>query len=116
MRSKKNNRLAAGVGGLLGGGSAAQLEALKRYGQAIGLAFQIADDVLDVEGDTAALGKRVGQDVQHGKATYPALVGLEASRKQASELLDEALAAIYAFGAAAERLRQLARFIVYRKR
>ena len=50
------------IGGLLGGGSAVQLEALKRYGQAIGLAFQIADDVPDVEGDSAALGKRVGQD------------------------------------------------------
>ena len=74
------------IGGLLGGGSAAQLEALKRYGQAIGLAFQIAADVPDVEGDSAALGKRVGQDAQHGKATYPALLGMETSRQRAAAL------------------------------
>lgn len=103
------------MGGLLGGGSAAQLGALKRYGQSIGLAFQIADDILDVEGDSAALGKQVGQDVQHGKATYPALLGVEASRQRAAALLNEALAALSEFDGAAERLRQLARFIVNRK-
>ena len=103
------------IGGLLGGGSAAQLEALKRYGRAIGLAFQIADDVLDVEGDSAALGKQAGQDEKHGKATYPALLGLEASRRHAATLLNEALAALSDFDASAERLRQLARFIVSRK-
>ena len=106
---------AVSIGGLLGGGSAAQLEALKRYGQAIGLAFQIADDVLDVEGDSAALGKQVGQDARHGKATYPALLGLQASRQHAAALLDEALAAISDFDGGADRLRQLARFIVHRK-
>lgn len=103
------------IGGLLGGGSAAQLEALKLYGQAIGLAFQIADDVLDVEGDSAALGKQVGQDAQHGKATYPALLGVQASRQHATALLHEALAALGDFDHGAERLRQLARFIVNRK-
>ena len=106
---------AVSIGGLLGGGSVAQLEALGRYGQAIGLAFQIADDVLDVEGDSAALGKQVGQDAQHGKATYPALLGLQASRQQAASLLDVALAAISDFDGAADRLRQLARFIVNRR-
>ena len=105
---------AVAIGGLLGGGSAAQLGALKRYGQAIGLAFQIADDVLDVEGDSAALGKQVGQDAQHGKATYPALLGLEASRRHAAALLQEALAALGPFDGGADRLRQLARFIVHR--
>lgn len=103
------------IGGLLGGGSAPQLAALKRYGRAIGLAFQIADDVLDVEGDSAALGKQIGQDEKHGKATYPALLGMEASRHRAAALLNEALAALSDFDAAAERLRQLARFIVNRK-
>ena len=103
------------IGGLLGGGSAAQLAALKRYGQAIGLAFQIADDILDVEGDSAALGKQAGQDEKHGKATYPALLGLEASRQHAAALLSEALAALSVFDDGAERLRQLARFIVNRK-
>ena len=106
---------AVNIGGLLGGGSAAQLEGLKRYGQAIGLAFQITDDVLDVEGDSAALGKQVGQDAQHGKATYPALLGLEASRQRASALLDEALDVISDFDGGADRLRQLARFIVNRR-
>jgi len=103
------------IGGLLGGGSAPQLAALKRYGRAAGLAFQIADDVLDVEGDGAALGKQTGQDEKHGKATYPALLGMEASRHRAAALLDEALEALSDFDAAAERLRQLARFIVNRK-
>ncbi len=103
------------IGGLLGGGSAAQLEALERYGQAIGLAFQIADDVLDVEGDSTALGKQVGQDAQHGKATYPALLGMAASRQHAAALLHEALKALDDFDHDAERLRQLARFIVNRK-
>ena len=106
---------AVAMGGLLGGGSTAQLAALKRYGQAIGLAFQIADDVLDVEGDSAALGKQVGQDAQHGKATYPALLGLEASRRHAAALLQEALAALGPFDDSADRLRQLARFIVNRR-
>ena len=102
------------IGGLLGGGSAAQVAALERYGRAIGLAFQIADDVLDVEGDSAALGKQIGQDEKHGKATYPALLGIEASRHRAAALLNEALAALSDFGDRAERLRQLARFIVNR--
>jgi geranylgeranyl diphosphate synthase type II len=106
---------AVSIGGLLGGGSTTQLEALKRYGQAIGLAFQIADDVLDVEGDSATLGKQAGQDDKHGKATYPALLGVEASRQHAAALLDEALTALSEFDASAERLRQLARFIVTRK-
>ena len=106
---------AVAIGGLLGGGPAPQLAALKRYGRAIGLAFQIADDVLDVEGNSAALGKQIGQDEKHGKATYPALLGMEASRHRAAALLDEALAALSDFDAAAERLRQLARFIVNRK-
>ena len=103
------------IGGLLGGGTAVQLAALKRYGQAIGLAFQIADDILDVEGDSAALGKQAGQDEKHGKATYPVLLGLEASRQHAAALLNEALAALSDFDDGAERLRQLARFIVNRK-
>ena len=67
---------AVSIGGLLGGGTAAQLAALDRYGQAIGLAFQIADDVLDVEGDSAALGKQVGQDAQHGKADLSGPAGV----------------------------------------
>ena len=115
-RHKTAALLAAAVtiGGLLGGGSAEQVAALKRYGQTIGLAFQIADDVLDVEGDSAALGKQVGQDEKHGKATYPALLGMEASRRRAAALLNEALAALSDFDVAAERLRQLARFIVNR--
>ena len=103
------------IGGLLGGGSAPQLAALKRYGRAAGLAFQIADDVLDVEGDSAALGKQIGQDEKHGKATYPALLGMEASRQHAAALLNEALAALSDFDIGAERLRQMARFIVNRK-
>ncbi|WP_433885444.1 (2E,6E)-farnesyl diphosphate synthase [Pseudomonas vranovensis] len=92
-----------------------QLKALQTYAQAIGLAFQVQDDILDVESDTATLGKRQGADIARDKPTYPALLGLEAAKAYALELRDQALHALRPFDAAAEPLRELARYIVERR-
>ncbi len=94
----------------------AALDALTRYGEAIGLAFQIMDDILDVVGDENALGKRVGADAGHLKATYPALVGLEPARALAAEARDAALDALAGFGPEADMFRALARYIIERDR
>jgi geranylgeranyl diphosphate synthase type II len=101
-------------GALLGGAEDAAFAALTRYGEAAGLAFQVADDVLDVVGDQACLGKDVGSDQARGKATYVALLGLEEARKRARELRDLAVAALEPLGAPAEPLRQIAHYIVDR--
>ncbi|WP_259759177.1 (2E,6E)-farnesyl diphosphate synthase [Pseudomonas sp. GCEP-101] len=98
-----------------GRADAASLEALRRYAQAIGLAFQVQDDILDVESDTATLGKTQGKDQAHDKPTYPALLGLDAAKAYALALRDQALAALEPFGDSAEPLRALARYIVERR-
>ena len=104
------------MGGVLAGGSEAQLERLERYGMAAGHAFQVVDDILDVEGDTAILGKQVGSDEARGKSTYPSLMGLEASRQKARELVAQAQEAVAPFGEAAAPLRAIADYIVTRRR
>ena len=91
------------------------LKALKSYARAVGLAFQVQDDILDVESDTATLGKRQGADIARDKPTYPALLGLEAAKAYAHDLCDQALHALRAFGPDAEPLRELARYIVERR-
>ena len=98
-----------------GAATAADREALARYAQAIGLAFQVWDDVLDIESDTQTLGKRQGADLARDKPTYPALLGLDAAKAYALELCDTALAAIAPLGERAEPLRALARYIVGRR-
>jgi len=103
-------------GALAGGGDTAQLAALSEYARRVGLCFQIVDDLLDVEGNPAATGKGTGRDTTHRKATFPAIFGVEASRQRAAELVDEALAALAAFGPEAEPLRALARFVGRRDR
>jgi geranylgeranyl diphosphate synthase type II len=102
------------IGGLLGGGTPEQVKALQEYGHKVGWAFQITDDILDVEGDAALLGKDVGRDAQQAKVTYPALLGLDASRQQATALMQQGIDALAAFGSQAERLRQIAAYIVAR--
>jgi geranylgeranyl diphosphate synthase type II len=92
-----------------------QLHALQCYARAIGLAFQVQDDILDVESDTQTLGKRQGADIARDKPTYPALLGLDAAKAYALELRDQALEALRPFDAAAEPLRELARYIVERR-
>jgi geranylgeranyl diphosphate synthase type II len=79
------------LGGILAGASEAQIEALRRYGRATGLAFQIVDDLLDIEADAATLGKTAGKDVAQGKLTYPALLGADAARAEAQRLLEVAI-------------------------
>jgi geranylgeranyl diphosphate synthase type II len=108
-------RASVRAGAILGGASSESLAALTRYGDAIGLAFQIADDILDVEGTTEELGKDAGSDQARGKATYPALVGLEASKARAQELVQMALDALAPFDERAEPLRAIASYIVKRK-
>lgn len=102
-------------GALLAGASDAQEKTLRAYGQQIGLAFQIVDDILDVTGDDAKLGKQTGSDQRNDKATYPKVFGLEASRRLAREASEAALAALDRWGPAAEPLRAFARFIVDRE-
>ncbi|MCU1727866.1 (2E,6E)-farnesyl diphosphate synthase [Pseudomonas sp. 7P_10.2_Bac1] len=103
--------------GALASGRATEtaLNALSVYARAIGLAFQVQDDILDVESDTATLGKRQGADIARDKPTYPALMGLEQAKGYALELRDQALNALRPFDAAAEPLRELARYIVDRR-
>lgn len=91
-----------------------RLDALRRYGAAIGLAFQIQDDVLDVVGDTSVIGKTQGADAELDKPTYPVLLGLDNAAKRAQELVDEACAALSPFGDDGEPLKVLARFMVSR--
>jgi geranylgeranyl diphosphate synthase type II len=118
MHGKKTAALIAAstqAGSLAGGGSSEQVERLGRYGRAVGLAFQIVDDILDIQGDPALLGKKTGVDIARGKATYPAAVGLEQAEKDAQALISEALEALTEFDHRAEPLRALARYIVARK-
>jgi geranylgeranyl diphosphate synthase type II len=107
-------RAAVRVGALVGGATAKQFDRLDQYGAAIGLAFQVADDILDVEGGTDKTGKRAGRDVELQKVTYPAAVGMGKAKLRARALLDEALHALTVFGSSAEPLRQIAMFIVHR--
>ncbi len=117
-RSKTGALLTASVvsGGLYAGGSDAQIQSLRNFGQNIGLAFQIIDDVLDVTQTSEQLGKTAGKDTAHDKATYPALFGIEASLTKADELVAGASAALDSFGEAAATLRELAHFLVERKK
>jgi geranylgeranyl diphosphate synthase type II len=102
------------AGALIGGADEGVFAALTRYGEAAGLAFQVADDILDVVGDQAQLGKDVGSDQAREKATYVALLGLEEARQRARELRDVALTALDPLGESAEPLRSIASYIVDR--
>jgi geranylgeranyl diphosphate synthase type II len=92
------------------------VEALDHYGKAVGLAFQIVDDLLDVQGDEAKLGKRVGKDSELGKWTYPRFLGVDGSRRRARQLADEAVAALEPLGPRGDRLRDLALALLERDR
>lgn len=101
-------------GAILGGADPQQRRTLCRYGEVAGLAFQIADDILDIVSDQQKLGKDVGSDQRRGKATYPALLGLDGARKRARELREMAFAALEGFGDSARPLREIASYIVDR--
>ena len=93
----------------------AQLKRLDHFGKCVGLAFQVVDDVLDSEADTATLGKTAGKDAEQDKPTYVTLLGVQAAKKMAAELYRDALDTLSGFGEEARRLRELADFIVLRK-
>ena len=102
------------TGAVLGGASPEQFAALTVYGEKIGLAFQIVDDLLNVEGTTEQLGKTAGSDADRGKATYPAFFGLEETRRMAEETIAEARSALAKFGEMGSKLRELATYIYTR--
>ena len=103
-------------GAILAGAKEEELAALTLYAERFGLAFQITDDILDVTGDEAAIGKPVGSDVRNEKATYVTLTSLEEAKKLAEDAVNEAVAALDIFGGRAAFLRDLARFLLGRKK
>jgi len=109
-------RAAVRMGAIAAKADTQQLLALDRYAAAIGLSFQVQDDILDITSDTATLGKQQGADLIRDKPTYPALLGLDAARAKAAALHRDAIDALAQFGANAERLRQLSAFIIERDR
>jgi geranylgeranyl diphosphate synthase type II len=104
------------LGAIVAGARSEPRSKLEEYGRKLGLAFQIADDLLDAEGSEAKTGKRVGKDSRRGKLTFPGLVGVDESHHRAERLIDEACAAIAPLGAAAGRLTALARYVLERNR
>jgi geranylgeranyl diphosphate synthase type II len=118
LHGKKTGALfvaSLGGGARLGGGTAQQIAALREYGQKLGLAFQVADDLLDVESTAEQIGKRTHKDEARGKATYPSLIGIERSRQMAHDLAVDALEAISGFDHRAAPLRALASYAVERR-
>jgi len=108
-------RTAVRLGALAASARETDVERLTDYGAKVGLAFQIVDDLLDVVGSKEAMGKAVGKDRQQQKATYPALHGIEESRRMAAKLVEDACAALAPYRALADRLQAIARFLVARK-
>jgi len=102
------------LGAMSANASPEQLAALSKFGYALGLAFQVIDDILDVTQTTEALGKTAGKDQSVDKATYPSVIGLEASRQEAHRLTAEALGALEPLGAKGERLREIAEWMLVR--
>ncbi len=108
-------RASAKVGGILAGGGSEVIEALTSYGENIGHAFQVIDDILDVSGDTKELGKTVGSDERINKMTYPRLFGLDRSREIAKKLVDDAVSSLKLFSSGADPLREIARYLLERR-
>jgi farnesyl diphosphate synthase len=108
-------RFACTAGAILGRANSKDHDALERYGRALGEAFQIADDLLDVEGDAAALGKQTGQDAALGKTTFVTQLGIDGAKQRVRDLLARADSALSIFGAKGDVLRAAARFVAERK-
>ncbi|MBI5557899.1 MAG: polyprenyl synthetase family protein [Deltaproteobacteria bacterium] len=104
------------TGAIIGKANNDQFSSLTNYGNKIGLAFQIVDDMLNVEGTAEQLGKAVGSDAKHNKATYPSFFGIEKTREMAQDAVKGALESLTGFDDQAEPLRELAKYIYYRKR
>jgi geranylgeranyl diphosphate synthase type II len=116
-RSKTAALIRASItaGALCAGAGLNDAARLRRFGETIGWAFQVTDDILDVEESSAALGKTAGKDIAQQKATYPAVYGLERSHEIATELANKAIAELAAFGEKASRLKEIAEFLVLRR-
>lgn len=104
------------MGAVVASGTPEQIATLEAYGQRVGLAFQITDDLLDVQSSMSAMGKRVGKDAQRGKLTFPGLLGLDQSTSRARQLISEASEALEVFGEEADGLRSVAQFVLERNR
>jgi geranylgeranyl diphosphate synthase type II len=109
-------RASVATGAILGGGTDEQTDQLDKFGKYIGLAFQISDDILDIEGSTEELGKQTGVDAQRGKNTYPSNYGMEKSKSMLKEITASAIEAISGFDTKADILRQIAFYIMERKK
>ncbi len=109
-------RVSVRLGAIVAGAAAEQVTAVDTYGKCLGLAFQITDDLLDVQGTEAAMGKRVGKDAGRQKLTFPGLLGLDQSAGHARQLVDSACQALSGFGSSAAGLQALARYVLERKR
>ncbi|HAS17718.1 MAG: polyprenyl synthetase [Nitrospirae bacterium RIFCSPLOW2_12_42_9] len=119
MHMKKTGaliRASVRSGGIVGGAAPPRLLALTEYGENIGHAFQIADDILDVEGSIEDVGKTIGKDIAQNKNTYPAMIGLDESKALEKSLIDRAIEALNDFDESADPLRMIAKYIVERKR
>ncbi len=103
-------------GAILGGGSRQELDEIASYGNKIGLAFQISDDILNIEGDSEEMGKKAGSDEQKRKNTYPSVYGMERSKVILKESVDAAINSLKQFGNSADPLRQIAEYIIERKK
>jgi geranylgeranyl diphosphate synthase, type II len=116
-RLKTGALLTASVraGALVAGGSRAEVTRLTAFGEKFGLVFQITDDLLDVEGEAAEMGKVTGMDAKHGKATYPALLGADKARDWARRLMEEAVAGLAPLGERAAPLREIGRYLLVRR-
>jgi geranylgeranyl diphosphate synthase type II len=115
-KTAKMFRCATAMGAICGGATDEQLDRLSEYGLKIGLGFQIADDILDVNASSEHLGKTVGKDAKAAKCTYPAIVGIEKARQLEQKLAEEAMAELVPFGRKADTLRQLAMALLKRTR
>jgi geranylgeranyl diphosphate synthase type II len=109
-------RASVAAGALIGGGDVEQTKQIHTYGRNLGLAFQIRDDILDIEGDRQTMGKSVGSDARKQKVTYPSVVGLTEAKNIQTELVDEAIASLRGFDGRADPLRAIAQYIIERKR
>ena len=103
-------------GAVLAGGSAVQLETLREYGRLLGLAFQVTDDILNVEGDPSVMGKAAGTDVRRNKSCYPGILGLVKSKEFAQNLVQQAVSSLTGFDSGAAPLRAIAHYVVERKK
>lgn len=103
------------AGAILAGGSEKEIKVLTDYGEKIGLAFQIVDDVLDIEGDQKKLGKDVGSDIEKDKATYPSILGIDESKTKANKLVEQGIASLRDIGEKGKILNDIARYIVKRR-